>query len=487
MPATPLKGGQLKVLTEEELARIDQATVQVLEKTGIRMEHAEALKLCADNDCEVDFNNQIVRMREEVWKEALARAPSQVTLYGQVPERNVLLDDSDDVYVMGGAGSLWVVDLEGERRPATTQDLRDLTRLQDAFEHYHIAHFLVLPQDMPQVGSEQLVFAEMQKNTQRPHHTLGGGSNGIKWLVETASVLAGSAQAVEQRPTFAVNVCVHSPLHHPYEALDETIACAQRHLPMLVEADAIAGASSPFTMAGALVEVNANVLACIALAQWVRAGAPCIYSSSTGIMDMREVNYAGNAPEATLIHAAQTQLSHYYHLPFQGANPTDSKVPDAQCGYERASHFLTLALAGCNIIHVATGNLEAMRTASYEQCVVDHEILGATFRIVEAIQIDADTLGVEVLAEVGSSGSFLATDHTVKYLRRERWQPALTDRSQWETWEERGATTMRQRANAEARRILAEHQPEYVSEEQAAEIDRIARAAQKDQEAKRSS
>ena len=484
MPATPLKGGQLKVLTEDQVRQIDVATAEVLDKTGIRMEHAEALRLCADNGCQVDFDDQTVKMPEAVWKEAIAQAPSQVTLYGRTPERDVRLDDSDDVYTMGGAGSLWVVDLDGERRPATMQDLRDLTRLQDAFEYYHIAHFLVLPQDIPQVGSEQLVFAEMQKNTQRPHHTLGGGSKGIEWLVEIASVLAGGSEAVTRRPTFAVNVCVHSPLHHPHETLDEIIACARLHLPILMEADAIAGGTSPFTIAGTLVEVNANVLAGVALAQWVRPGAPCIYSSATGIMDMREVNYAGNAPEATLIHAAQTQLSHYYHLPFQGANPTDSKVPDAQCGYERASHFLTLALAGCNIIHVATGNLEAMRTASYEQCVIDHEILGATFRILEGIQVDEGTLGTEVIAEVEPGGSFLGTEHTIKYLRSQRWQPAITDRSQWETWEERGATTMRQRANAEARRILAEHQPHYVTDEQAAEIDAIATAAHKDLQAR---
>ena len=481
MPAQPIKGGQLRVLTGDQIKQIDQATAQLLGQTGIKMEHPEALKMCAEAGCEVDFDTQIVKMPEEVWRRAIEQAPAQTPLYGKDPQYDVMLDDSDDVYSMGGAGALWVVDLDGNHRPSTMQDLRDLTRLQDSFKYYHIAHFLVLPQDIPQVGSEQLVFAEMMKNTQRPHHTLAGGSNGVKWLVEMAAVLAGSTKAVQERPTFAVNVCVHSPLHHTFDSLDETIECAKWNVPMLIEADAIAGGTSPFTIAGTLVEVNANVLGCIALAQFVQPAVPCIYSSATGIMDMREANYAGNAPEATLIHAAQTQLSHYYHLPFQGANPTDSKVPDAQCGYERASHFLTLALAGCNIIHVATGNLEAMRLASYEQCVVDHEILGATFRIVEGIQVDEDMLGVDVINQVGPGGHFLDTDHTLKYLRRTRWQPAITDRGQWETWERKGATTMRQRANAEARRILTEHHPVYVTEEQVAEIDRIAAAAQKDQ------
>ena len=128
------------------------------------------------------------------------------------------------------------------------------------------------------------------------------------------------------------------------------------------------------------------------------------------------------------IHIATDQVAHFYHLPFQGGNTCDSKLPDAQMGYERALHFLALALGGCNIIHVATGNLEQMRLASYEQCVIDNEILGATFRIVEGITIDKDTLGVEALKKVGPQGNFLAHEHTLKYLRKTRWMPTLIDR-----------------------------------------------------------
>lgn len=148
-------------------------------------------------------------------------------------------------------------------------------------------------------------------------------------------------------------------------------------------------------------------------------------------------------------------------------------------GYERALHFLALALGGCNIIHVATGNLEQMRLASYEQCLLDNEILGAAFRIVEGITVNKDTLGVEVLKEVGPQGNFLAHSHTLRYLRKTRWVPALTDRRSWEAWEINGAKDMRDRALQQVKKILKEHDPQYVSEDVKEEIDRVAQAAQK--------
>lgn len=479
MPAQGLKGGQLKVLSEEDIHQVHMATLEVLEDIGVKIENRPALELMADNGCRVDFNKQMVKVPEYVLKEALQSAPSKITLYGKKPDFDVMLDDTNTVYTMGGAGAIRVLDLDGRRRPATLRDLVDLTRLQDVLENMHIAHFLVLPQDIPQEGADRIVFATMLKHTQRPHHTIPGGPQGVKDHVEIASILAGGTDRLLQAPFYLENVCVESPLYHPQERVEELMEVAKYGIPMLIEEDAVAGATTPFTIAGTLVEQNANILCGIVLAQMVNPGTPCIYAISSGIMDMRVGNYSAAAPESTLLHIATSQMVHFYHLPFQGGNTCDSKLPDAQMGYERALHFLALALGGCNIIHVATGNLEQMRLASYEQCLLDNEILGAAFRIVEGITVDKDTLGVEVLKEAGPQGNFLAHDHTLRYLKRTRWMPTLTDRKNWEAWEIDGAKDMRERAREEVKKILKEHHPHYVSEDMQKEIDRVAQAAQK--------
>jgi trimethylamine--corrinoid protein Co-methyltransferase len=235
------------------------------------------------------------------------------------------------------------------------------------------------------------------------------------------------------------------------------------------------------------VENNANILAAVALAQMAHPGAPCIYASSTGILDMRALNFSGNAPESTLIHMASAQMAHFYNLPYYGACTTDSKLPDAQMGYETMQHFLGCAMAGVNIIHVAIGNLAMMSVANYEQCLMDNEILGAAFRLLKGIEVNEDAIGLDAFREVGHKSDFLSSAHTLKYCRsEERWNPRLTDRNTWGQWQQEGGKDMRQRAKEMARKILAEQPaPEFVDAKTQREIWKLANAAQREIEVKR--
>ena len=153
---------------------------------------------------------------------------------------------------------------------------------------------------------------------------------------------------------------------------------------------------------------------------------------------------------------ASAQMAHYYHLPYYGSNPTDSKLPDGQAGYERAQHFLGCALGGVNIIHVAIGNLAMMTIANYEQCLIDNEILGSTFRMVRGIDTSREAIGLDAFMEAEHSASFLQTKHAVKYCRsNERWEPKLTDRGNWNQWmANTGGKDMRERAKDLAKKIL---------------------------------
>jgi trimethylamine--corrinoid protein Co-methyltransferase len=196
---------------------------------------------------------------------------------------------------------------------------------------------------------------------------------------------------------------------------------------------------------------------------------------------MRSLNLAGAAPESTLLHMAQAQLSHHYGLPYYGSNTPDSKLPDAQMGYESALHFLGCALAGVNIVHVAIGNLEMMSLANYEKCLIDNEILGATFRMLRGIDCSRGAIGIDAFREVRHSGHFLETEHALRYLRRDRWEPELTDRNNWDKWQMlTGGKNMREMARDRAIRVLEEHHPVYIDETKAREIDTIAAAAQRE-------
>jgi trimethylamine--corrinoid protein Co-methyltransferase len=477
----PIKGGQVKVLNDDQINVLHGATVEILAEIGIKLLHDTALEIMHENGCKVDFDKKIVKIPEDILMKFIQKAPSQVVLYGRDPKYDVKLTPSDDVYVMGGAGALHVIDLDGNHRPSTLQDLRDLIRLEDTLENMDIAHFLVTPQDIPQDGFEMITFAEMLKNNTRNFYALlGGCAEGLEYELQMASIAAGSIEEVKKKPFFVAGLCIISPLTQTGDFIEELFACGENNIPAYIESDALAGGTTPFTISGTLVEINANVLSGIALSQMAHSGAPCIYSSSSGILDMRSLNFAGSAPESTLLHMAQSQLAHHYNLPYYGSNTPDSKLPDAQMGYERALHFLGCAMGSVNIIHVAIGNLEMMALANYEQCLIDNEILGATFRMLQGIDCSKDAIGLQAFKEIGHSGAFLEAEHTLKYLRRERWEPVLTDRNSWDKWQNKtGGKDMRERAKDKVREILSSHSPSYIDENKKKEIDRIAREAQK--------
>ncbi len=478
----PVHGGQVKVLDDEQIHLLHSATVDVLNDVGIKLLHNEALEIMKGNGCGVDFDRKVVKIPEEVLTKYLQKAPSEIMLYGRDPKYDLRLDHSDNVFVMGGAGALWVIDLDGNRRASTLEDLRDLTRIEDTLENMDIAHFLVTPQDIPQNGFEMITFAEMLKNNTRNFYALVGGCReGLQYELEMAAVAAGGIERVRNKPFFVGGLCVISPLTQTEDFIEELFACGENNIPVYVEADALAGGTTPFTISGTAVEINANILSAIVLAQMANPGAPCIYASSSGILDMFSLNLGGSAPESTLLHMVGAQLAHHYNLPYYGSNTPDSKLPDTQMGYESALHFLGCAMGGVNIIHVAIGNLEMMSLASYEKCLIDNEILGATFRMLRGVDCSREAIGIEVFKEVGHSGNFLQTEHTLKYLRKDRWEPKLTDRNSWDRWQNlTGGKDMRERAKDRVREILKDHTPLYMDEKEAREIDRIAAAAQKE-------
>lgn len=466
-----------KVLNREQMERIHIAVLEVLEDVGVFVEYEPALQIYADHGCKVDFSKRRVRMPEHVLRRALATAPSRFTLYGLRPEYDIHVD-TQSIYTIGGSSALNVLDLDGVRRRATMQDLEDLTRLQDALPNLHIMHGIVNPQDIPQEGFDRRLFAGVMKNTARNYYSQGLGDQSVRDQIEMAALLLGGRRAVQERPPFTIVLCMVSPLQHGELRVRELIACAEEGIPIYVEVDSQPGGTTPVTLAGTIVEECCTVLTGIALAQMIRPGLPCIFAIASGVLDMSATTYAGADPRANLLHVATAQMAHFYNLPFQGCTGLDAVRSDVQAGYERGMQVLANALGGTNFIHLSIGLMEQMLTAGYDQCVIDNEILDAAFVMARGIEVNDETLAVDVIKEVGPGGNFLEHEHTFRHFRRECWFPKLTVRHAYETWQAMGARDMRQRANEEARRILAEHHPDYIDEHTKAELDRMAVAMQ---------
>ncbi|MFB0547099.1 MAG: trimethylamine methyltransferase family protein [Anaerolineae bacterium] len=474
MPRRGIRGGLLKFIDEQDLDMFYFAILEVLEEVGILMEYRPALEMFRDHGADVDFEKKIVKISEGLLKKALLTAPSRFTLHGKTPEWDVKVD-LERVYTISGSCALSVLDLDGVHRPATRQDLIDLTRLLDTLPHLDIMHQIVVPSDVHEIGYPLINFSTCFSHSTRNYYSQAHSAESVRDQIKMAAVYQGSEEEACRKPMFTEVVCMVSPLKHEKTGSEVLMESAKWGIPIYVEVDAMCGSTTPAPIAGTLVEQAANVLAGVVLAQLVNPGVPCIFAIASGIMDMRTGAYAGSAPESNLIHAATAQIAHYFGLPYQGGTGIEAKVPDAQAGYERALHVLTNILAGTNFVHLIYGMMEQMLLASYEQCLIDEEIIGAAIRIAKGFDVTDYTLSVDLLSRVGPLGKhFLTQKETREFYRQDRWEPTLTDRSTWDTWERAGAKSMRQRANDLARKILAEERPMPVTKEQAEEIERIA-------------
>ena len=468
----------LEFLNEDQVHQLHKSVLQVLSQVGVRVEWRPALEVFASCGCKVDFETRVVRIPEEVLEGALRKSPGRFTLYGGTPEHDIQVT-LEDVHTIAGSSALNVLDLDGIHRPSTLEDLVDFTRLIDALEMADIMHAMVIPQDIRQEAFDRILFATIAKNTTKHYYSQGQGGSSVGDQVELASLVQGSRQEVHARPCFSFVICLNSPLVHAAERVQEMMECARFGIPVWLEATNMMGATAPISIAGALIEQTANVLTSLTLMQLLNPGHPCIFSIASGGFNMHSGAYIAASPEAVLLHCATAQMARHYHLPFQGGSGVDSCLPDAQAGYERALQAVSYSLAGVNFIHLAFGMMDQLLSSSYDQAVIDNEIFAAAFRVAEGIPVTAETMALEDIRRAGPGGQFLNQKYTLQNYRQQQWQPQLTTRMSWNEFQrEQNGKDMRQRANEAARKILREHHPRRMNENQARELDRLAEEMQ---------
>lgn len=452
--------------------------LRVLAEVGVRVDWLPALEIFAAHGCRVNFDQSVVFIPQEVLDRALRTAPSQFQLHARNSQQSISVT-LDDVYTIAGSSVLNVLDLDGNHRPANLQDLRDFTRLIDALPLADIMHAMVIPQDIPQPGFDRILFATILENSSKHYYSQGDGRQSVYDQVEMASIIQNGSEAVRQTPIFSLVTCLTSPLIHPAERVQEMIACTETGIPLWLEATNMMGATAPVTIAGALVEHTANVLAALTFVQLLRPGHPCILGIASGGLNMRTGTYVGASPEATLLHVASVQLARFYGLPFEGSSGLDACLPDAQAAYERALQDIPYVLARMNFIHLAFGMMNQLLTASYEQAVIDHEILAAAYRLAEGFQVNDETLAFDQIRQAGQGGQFLTHRYTLHHFKKHQWQPRLTCRLEWSQFQrQQHGADMRQRANQLTHELLASHQPLPLEEKQAQELWRMAQAFQ---------
>jgi trimethylamine--corrinoid protein Co-methyltransferase len=458
-PVSSPLSSSIRLLSDAQLAQIHDASLEILRRTGVRVHDTEARDLLGDAGCLIS-DGDLVKFPAAVVEDAAEHAPSRIVLSHRSGDTRLVLEGQKSHF---GAGSDLpnTLDLEsGERRLSLLSDVADTARLADALQNLDFVMSMALPSDVPRESSDRHSFLAMVTNTSKPIVFTAWDDSGLADIIAMAETVVGGADALVQNPFLVAYLEPTSPLQHSETALRKMLMMADKGLPFIYAPGPVEGATAPVTPAGSLAMANAEILSGLTLAQLRRRGAPVVYGSGSGPLDMRTTVATYMSPEFMLHCKGIAELGHHlYKLPVWGfAGCSDSKRADMQAGIDSAMWILWTALCGANLVH-DVGYVESGLTCSYEMIVICDEVIGFARRLLGGMEISPETLALDVIDDVGPGGEYVTTDHTLRHFKK-CWYPRVFDRMSHQSWVDAGRPTAVETARDLARKAINEHQPE---------------------------
>jgi trimethylamine---corrinoid protein Co-methyltransferase len=463
---------RLTVLNDAQMEQIHQATLEVLERTGIQITHPRALELLRGGGAHVDGK----RVRIPAWmvENALRTAQPRLVLGNRNGERKVFLEGNKSWYGPSVDCIDYLDPLTDERHRFVSDDCRVTVTVADALPNYSWVMTIGMAADVHPDVADRVVAKQCFTYTEKPLVFCCKDTNSTRDIYEMALLIAGGEAKFRQAPTIVHYSEPISPLVYYDPAIEKIIYCAEKGIPIINFPAPDGGATAPATYAGELVQGSAESLSGLVIAQLVRPGAPFVYGAFTTVMDMRTTIFSYGAPEMSLMAAGMAQMAQRYHLPFFGtAGCSDSKFPDAQAAAETAFSLLSAGLAGANLVHDAGSWLDHGSVASPGFMILVNEILNMVNQYVRGITVSDETLALDMMDRVGPGGNYLNEEHTLKHFK-DNWYSTLFDRTIYQNWVERGSKRFEERLRDRAAKVL-KHQPAPLPEDVAKEMEKMAR------------
>ena len=458
---------RLKVLNDQEMLKIDQASRALLKEVGTLAENDVALELFDKAGAWVDPKKKIVKIPDHVINETLSMCSSCVPLYDRTGGPPLLIGGERTYFGTVGIATN-VLDFEtNEYRQVVCDDLRDIIQLSDVLDPPDFILVPGTPTDVPSNIVDLIETKLLLMNTSK--HFIAEAQNGEnqKKNIKMAIEVAGSLEALQERPFFSTLVCLSSPLHFRDDGVELIVETSKLGLPLFIESGPMCGGTSPATLASTVVMANAELLSSFVLAKAVNPSVPLIYASWARILDMRAATCSHGGPEFPLLRMATTQMAKYYGLPSGGGGIlADTKSIDVQLGMEKLGTGLLPALAETNMV-VGMGLFADENAISLETLVIDHEIAGWIKRVRKGIEVTDRTTDLAIFKEVGPGGDFVRTRHTRENFKKEMFLPKIMDRGFLALDKDPEATTMRKRA----RKYFAKVMETYSGPELPTDID----------------
>ncbi len=462
------------VLSKSDLNAIHWATLDILETAGMKISSQKCLKILKEAGCTVDLKKGSALIPPHLVEEALRKTGRSIRLCARNPKYDANLDGRH-VYITTDGNGTHAFDLETEQRRTSTKD--DIARsavVADALNAVHIYWPMVSAQDFPGHTRHLHDLDAALTNTEK-HVTVETTTDPIEapYIIEMAAAVAGGAEQLRKKPIVSSLHCTSAPLQVNGDCLEAALKYAEAGVPIMFMGMPQLGATGPVTLAGSLVVSNAEVLACFTVTQLACPGASVVYSGGIAAFDMKTCMRAGGGPEHGLAGAACGELARFYRVPsLVGGFVSTAKKPGAQASYEKLTSGFPAVFAGCDMI-AGIGLVCDCTALALEELVIDAEIAKIVFRLAQGIEVNDNTLALDLIRKVGQGGNFLAERHTLNYLRKEHFLPELTDRRPYEPWLKDGGKDIVKKAKEKVKTILEKHRCTPLEESVQKEIREI--------------
>jgi len=467
---------QLQVLTDAQINKIYLAALKCLERTGVEVRNEEARELLAVAGADVD--GMRVRIPPHIIKDALAATPQSFTIWGRDGEHRMEIGPGR-VFFGPGPSCTYFIDPEtGERRKTRQGDPAATARVCDALDNIDYVMSLGLIDNVTSSLASVYEYAEMIANTGKPVIPWAFNLDHLKDIYQIALALTGGEKEFRRRPLFGFFSTMQPPLIHTDDDLANCLWAVEQDIPVIYIGGGEAGVSAPVTGAGHLVVWLAGALSGATIFQLKKRGAPVCVGGVPSPMDLRSARPALGGPEMSLYSAAFSEILQHLGVPFMGtAGSSDAKTLNLQAAIESTMQVIFSSLSRANLVH-DVGFFDCADIGSLEMLIMNDEIIAMTKRVMRGIEVNDDTLMLDLINEVGPGGEFISTMETAERCRQEIWNPTLTDRDPWVIWEENGSLTMSDRIKHRMHEILTSHRPLKLPENAAGKIAAILKDAE---------
>jgi trimethylamine---corrinoid protein Co-methyltransferase len=448
----------LKVVSDDELESIHRASLKVLAEIGMDFMLPEARDILKRAGAKID--GERVRFDPAMIEETIKTAPSEYTFHARNPENSFTL--GGNVMSFGTVGSPPnSFDIDGGRRTGTHADYRNFLKLAQVFNCIgFVAGYPVEPIDIHASIRHLEALRDAAVMTDKPFHAYSLGTERIRDGMEIARIARGiSREQFEREPSLFTIINTNSPLKLDVPMLKGIMEMSAANQIVCVTPFTLSGAMAPVTVAGALVEQNAEALAGIVFAQCVRKGAPVIYGGFTSNVDMKSGAPAFGTPEYMKACIVGGQLARRYKVPYRTSNTNAANTVDAQAAYESVFSLWGVTMGGGNFVMHGAGWLEGGLVAGFEKFVLDCDLIQMIMEFLQPLDTSEDALGVDAIREVGPGGHFFGAAHTLSRYSTAFYAPLVSDWRNNQQWLAAGKPDAMQKANLVYKQALEEYRP----------------------------